>query len=336
VPRRRQWPQRFLAAFLLFTVTATSVAVAGAFFARTSLDTRTVEVGGALSPGDGPARNYLLVGSDSREGIVAESGDDGGFGEVGGKRSDTMMILRVDPGAGRAAILSLPRDLYVEIAGTGESNRLNAAYPKGPEVLIETIEQNFGIPIHNYLEVDFLGFKNLVDAVGGVTACFDRPTRDLNTGLIVTVPGCYELDGLTALQYTRSRYFETQGEDGEWRQDPTADIGRIQRQQAFMKEAIKQAVSVGLTDPSAIPEFTKIAKEDLLTDPDFDLVSFGAKMRGVDLDDIPSFTPPVDGDTVDGNSVLRLRAEEAAPLFALFSTGSLADLPPTEPPAEGG
>src|SRR3712207_5326049 len=128
---------------------------------------------------------------------------------------------------------------------------------RSPAVLIDTIQDNFGIPVHHYLEVDLVGFKHLVDAVGGVPTCFERPVKDDHTGLLVNEAGCFTLDGYTALQYARSRFLQTLGDDGEWHTDPTADLGRVARQQAFMKDALKQAVSVGLTDPAAVPELTR-------------------------------------------------------------------------------
>ena len=136
--------------------------------------------------------NYLLVGSDTREGADPNSADFGAIGNEGaapGRRSDTIMVLRFDPKTGAAAILSIPRDLWVPIAGTGESNRINSAYTKGNDVLIETVEQNLGIPINHFIDVDFYGFKDLVDALGGVTVYFDLPTRDKNTGLRIDAAG---------------------------------------------------------------------------------------------------------------------------------------------------
>lgn len=306
----------------LVVATTGATALVGGLLARQSLETRTVDTGDALAPDTGGATNYLVVGSDSREGIV----DDGSFGDVGGRRSDTMMVLRVDPAAGRAALLSLPRDLFVEIAGTDSSDRLNAAYPRGAGTLVETVEDNFGIPIHHYLEVDLVGFSHLVDAVGGVPTCFELPVRDEGSGLLILEPGCYDLDGATALQYARSRTLQTLV-DGEWQTDGSADLGRIARQQAFMKDALKQAVRVSLTHPTAVADLSAIVGQDLVADDGFALGRFGASMRDIDLDAIATFTPPVEDDQVGDRSVLRVRDDEAAPLFALFAEGSLAELP---------
>ena len=111
-----------------------------------------------------PAENYLLVGSDTRQGIDPDSEDFGVIGDasdVGGRRSDTIMVLRQEHNGG-AALMSLPRDLWVEIAGTGRSGRINSAYNEGPERLAATVTQALGIPVHHYVEVDFVGFKDII------------------------------------------------------------------------------------------------------------------------------------------------------------------------------
>ena len=185
-----------------------------------------------------------MIGSDSREGV---SGSDADFGAVGdtavvqGRRSDTIMILRQEKDGNGAALVSLPRDLWITIAGSGSQNRINAAYNDGPEVLAATITHELGIPINHVVDVDFLGFKDLVDAAGGAVVCFEYVTRDLNSGLDQQ-PGCNELDGVQALAYARSRNYE-EFRDGEWRKDPTADLGRIQRQQNFIASTVDATLS---------------------------------------------------------------------------------------------
>ena len=159
------------------------------------------------------------------------------------------MILRFDPKSGNAAILSIPRDLWVPIAGTTESNRINSAYTKGNDVLINTVEQNFGIPINHFIDVDFYGFKDLVDALGGVTVYFDLPTRDKNTGLRVTQPGCVTLNGIDALAYVRSRHF-SQEINGKWKEDQSSDFGRISRQQDFIRRAATKAFASANEQPA--------------------------------------------------------------------------------------
>ena len=111
-------------------------------------------------PAAGEAANYLLVGTDSREGIDPSDPDAGGFlGDTGCECTDTIMVLRVDPEEKQAYILSFPRDLYLPISGTGETARINTAHAHGAQTLIDTIQDNFDIPIHHYVEIDFVGLR---------------------------------------------------------------------------------------------------------------------------------------------------------------------------------
>ena len=194
-----------------------------------------VAVGSALSSG-GSGTNILLVGSDSRDVPGAAAIDGTPVEPIPiGERSDTMMVLRLD-GSG-AHVLSVPRDLIVTIAGTGKRDRVNTAYNKdlggGPVRLIETVKAGLGIPIQRYMEVDFATFAGVVDAIGGITINFPHPASDTVTGLDVKTAGPTKLNGTQALAYVRSRHY-TELINGKKVEDPTADLGRIMRQQAFL------------------------------------------------------------------------------------------------------
>ncbi|MDZ7733943.1 MAG: LCP family protein [Acidimicrobiia bacterium] len=162
-----------------------------------------VEVGDALSS-DGAGTDYLVVGSDTREGIDDDDPRAGAFlgSTVSGERTDTIMVLRTE--GDRSYLLSVPRDLWVTDAATGEQGRINAVYRSGPQALIRTVQQSVGIPIHHYLEIDFVSFAGLVDAVGGITIDFPHPARDERSGLFVPEAGPRTLDGGEALAYVRS------------------------------------------------------------------------------------------------------------------------------------
>ena len=199
-----------------------------------------VPVGQTLASG-GSGTNILLVGSDSRDlqGISSDAGDI--FGDATnqpptGQRSDTIMVLRLDSTG--AHTLSIPRDLIVNIAETGKRDRVNSAYNTdlggGPIRLIETVEQNLNIPIDRYMEVDFATFAGVVDSLGGIDIDFPHPAFDDNTGLNVAAAGTAHLDGEQALAYVRSRHYTEILENGSKHEDPTADLGRIKRQQAFL------------------------------------------------------------------------------------------------------
>jgi LCP family protein required for cell wall assembly len=198
---------------------------------------------GSVLDGGGSGTNVLIVGSDTRAGADPNAPDAGGIlGNATdrpppGQRSDTIMVLHL--GAGGNKMLSIPRDLIVTTADTGEKTRINASFNTdlggGPQRLIKTVKQNLGIPINRYMEVDFVTFAGLVDAVGGITIDFPYPAFDNNTGLDIKTAGPQKLNGEQALAYVRSRHYTEIKEDGKPHEDPTADLGRIQRQQVFLQ-----------------------------------------------------------------------------------------------------
>jgi LCP family protein required for cell wall assembly len=178
--RRRRTPVLWMLPIAALIAVVGAAGVLRAADRRTADVERLPELEGVLAdiPGDDvqyPAENFLLVGSDTRVGFDPDAGDAAVVGsqeDVAGRRSDTIMILRQERNGG-ASIMSIPRDLWVEIAGTGESQRINTAYNEGPERLAATVSGALGIPIHHYIEVDFQGFKNIVDEVGGIEICVD-------------------------------------------------------------------------------------------------------------------------------------------------------------------
>ena len=244
--RPRTWSQRavLVVGIVLVLAAVGSAAVAGYVGFRFGQIDRVDDLVLPVAVGD--PSNYLIVGTDSRDGLDPTDPDSGGFlGDAGCDCTDTIMVLRLDPKAGTANILSFPRDLYIPIAGTGKTSRINTAHAKGVQVLIDTIQQNFAISINHYVEIDFVGFEELVDAVGGVPMWFDSPVRDANTGLSIPSAECQVLDGENARRFVRSRYLEYQDADGDWQPDGTADLGRITRQQIFIRRAIAKAVGRG-------------------------------------------------------------------------------------------
>jgi LCP family protein required for cell wall assembly len=280
-----------------------------------------------VEPNTDPAEpaNFLLIGSDTRE-FVESAEEEEAFGDPEtetGQRSDTIMIVHVDPEAQTGLLVSFPRDLVVDIPGIGEE-KINAAFNNGPQAVIDTIEHNFDIPIHHYLEIDFASFQGIVDAVGGVPVYLPAPARDEQTGFEITgyfnfQPGCYELDGRLALGYVRSRSFELYV-DGEWQLDGSADIGRIVRQQNFMRRLAAEAVATALSNPLKANSIADESLAQLTADEGLgrdDVNKLINAFRNVDPSDedgsIQMVTVPyVD----DGNgSTLSINEELAAPLF---------------------
>jgi LCP family protein required for cell wall assembly len=179
---------------------------------------------------DQPGRTFLLVGSDSREGLSKAEQKKLGTGSTAGKRTDTIMIVHVPPD-GKPALISLPRDSYVPIPDHGQ-NKINAAYSfGGPELLVQTVEQNTGLRLDGYAEIGFGGFVSIVDAVGGVRMCLPSAISDRDSHLNLK-KGCQTLDGVNALGYVRMR-----------KADPRGDLGRVERQRAVLGAVAKKAAT---------------------------------------------------------------------------------------------
>lgn len=180
-------------------------------------------------PDSQPGSTYLLVGSDSREGLSAEERQDLGTGKAEGRRTDTIMLLHT--GAGPNLLLSIPRDSIVDVPGYG-TNKINAAYAfGGPELLVETLESESGVRIDNYVEIGFGGFVSVVDAVGDIEICPEEAMEDPLAKLDVK-KGCQDADGKTALGYARSRKVSTLG-----------DIDRARRQREVVSAVGSKAAS---------------------------------------------------------------------------------------------
>lgn len=304
-------PPRRLAMLLLSIGLVAVVSSVGVVVAANRQVARIQRIPGLASVLSAPSdnvENFLLVGSDSREGIDPNSPDYGGIGnttDVQGHRSDTIMVLRRDKAGGPASLLSIPRDLWVEIAGTGKKSRINSAYQAGPATLIQTVQTALGIPIHHYVEIDFQGFKSLVDAIGGVQVCFDAPARDEHTGLFIAEPGCYVLDGVQGLAYARSRYYETYIND-QWVRDGTSDLGRIKRQQHFINTALQAAVAKVKGNPLHTGDIFAASTGAVRIDDQLDVLATAVLMRGAVASGLVPYSLPVVGKTIGGNAVLLL------------------------------
>lgn len=226
--RRRTW---VLAALGTIFVIPTLVFVFVAH--RSWSDVERVELAATFQSLGHTGTNYLIVGTDSRDGVAADAENaDVIFGEgVAGERTDTIAVLRVVDGT--VSLLAIPRDLYLPL-GEGRTGRINAAFARGgPAALVATVHRELGIGLDHYLEVDLAGFLGLVDALGGVTIDFAHPAFDTRSGLAIDQAGPQRLDGTQALAYVRSRRY-TERIDGALVTDPTSDLGRVVRQQRFL------------------------------------------------------------------------------------------------------
>jgi LCP family protein required for cell wall assembly len=274
------------------------------------------------------AKNFLLTGSDN--GACPDKGDGtaGGIGdrESFGERSDTIMVLRVDPTINDVAVLSFPRDLWVNIAGTTRQARINSAFDsKDPNRLIRTIDDNFGVPIDHYVNVNLCAFKEIVDSVGGVKIPFSYRTKDEKVGFREVGPGCIELRGSQALAYVRSRtgyrYYDEAKQ--KWLSDPTGDIGRINRQQDFLRRSMQRALDRGTTNPATANALLNVALNRVITDDRLtprDLLSLAQAMRNLDTSGVSSYTVEWSMRRIGGESVLIpvTDTESMQAIFAVF------------------
>ncbi|MCX4685850.1 LCP family protein [Kitasatospora purpeofusca] len=242
---RRRWPRR-LAAGIAFSVLVTSCGGWAVLHGIGSIDRVDAFSNDRARPADDGSTTFLVVGTDERDGIPEKTLKT--VLHAGGESchcTDTMMIVQLSGDGSRAGVISIPRDSYVDIpahrdpatrrtvpAGKG---KINAAFGMGgPQLTVATVEQNTGLRIDHYLQVDFAGFVSAVDAVGGVRVCTARPLKDEYSGLDLPA-GTSTLDGAGALKYVRARHV-----------DGSSDLGRMHRQQKLVAQLLHQVTSGGV------------------------------------------------------------------------------------------
>ncbi len=277
------------------------------FHAAASLDKIPASSNVALA--DTAGTNWLLVGSDSREGLTKAERKELHTGkDEGSQRTDTIMVIHIDD-SGKPTLVSLPRDSYItipaHIALDGSSvedrkNKINTAYGKGgAPLLVETVERNTGLHIDHYMEVGFKGIRDITDAVGGVNMCVPADVTDENSGLNL-LAGCQELDGKNALAYVRMRYA-----------DPKGDLGRIERQQQFLSSVMKKvATPAVLLNPISMWKLVDAGTGSVNVgdgDSVMDISSLARAMRALSNGNGTLTTVPVsetDANTAAGSSVI--------------------------------
>ncbi|MFE0458247.1 LCP family protein [Kitasatospora sp. NPDC058965] len=283
-------------------------------------------------PKAGKGTNWLIVGSDSRNGLSDAQKQDLHTGSDDGKRSDSMMVLHI--GDHGNTLMSIPRDSWVPIpahldtAGTGKtipgtSSKINAAFNNGGgELLARTVEQNTGIHIDHYAEVGFAGFVGIVDAVGGVHMCIDKDIQDKDSGLNLKA-GCQTLNGQQSLAFVRQRH-----------QMADQDLGRMRNQQKFLSALAHQAATPGtLLDPFTLYPLIGSGLDTLIVDKDAgltDLAGLFDAMRSVSSGDGKSLTVPIgnaDYRTPTGESAVKWDPAKAKQVFdAIQNDTAVPDL----------
>ena len=282
------------------------------------------DVQDVLDQPTGDSLTFLIVGSDSRQGLE----DLTNFGSAGGARGDVIMLARVDGRSSAIQLLSIPRDLWVDIPGHGE-DRVNAAYAfGGPRLMVETIQANLGVEINHYAEIDFVGFMALVDQVGGVEIAFPFDARDRQSGLDVKA-GSQVLDGEMALAYARSRKYQ-ELRNGSWVSVEANDIGRTARQQEVVAAILRK-----LVQPSSIAEAGQMVEtfsRHLTIDSRLaqaNAASLAWDFRGVLTGELDGATLPVVDRSINGKSVVVAVEPAASEMIANFKRGvMLSERPP--------
>lgn len=273
--------------------------------------------------GDRPAKevdealNILILGSDSRDPDSDE--------EAGSWRTDTLILLHVPASHDKAYLISIPRDLYVYVpqsstnADYGDKKaKINASFAWGGlPLVVETIETYTGVLIDNVMLIDFSGFEQVTDALGGVDMYIEQDITSIHSPYRTFTEGTMHLDGAAALDYVRQRYQFAEG-----------DFARMRHQQEFMKALMEQAVSSGtLTDLSKLNDFLQAVADSMTVDEDFSLTDMAMEFRNIRSDDlIFTVSPHLGSQTVNGESVVMPDEEAATALYEAVKEDKVASI----------
>lgn len=284
---------------------------------------QSVDAGTAGRIGSRGTLNILLVGVDKRDNLTRRQQNLLHLGREPGERTDTMMLIHLSEDHDKVTVVSLPRDTWIEIPGKG-THKINSAYQLGgPKLTVKTVEQATGLRIDHYIEVNVLGFIDVVDSLGGVTVCTPVPIDDPKTRLTMQ-PGTHNLDGVNALAYARTRA------------TARSDLDRIDRQQQVVSALLDKAISGGtLANPARLAGLVDstlkaIAVDKALAD---NLLGLADRLKGVSTDDVTFTTVPladVNYRTPTGESAVLWDRSAAQELFQRIAK----DEPLIEPSAK--
>jgi LCP family protein required for cell wall assembly len=251
--------------------------------------------------------NILLVGSTDRCALKKQYIGYGICNQgVDGINSDVVMILHLNPNTKTVSILSIPRDLFIPNARIEGANKIDAALYQGPTQLVAAIQEDFGIPIQHYVELNFDSFANVVDALGGINMYFPEPVYDPDSDLDERVVGCHHLNGFHALQVVRARHLVHKGPNvtspnpANWTPEGQSDLARIRRDHEFLRVLATAVAKKGLGNPLSDRDIITGVAPDLTVDSGLSashMLNLVLTYHSVNVDAAPQLTLPVAEDT---------------------------------------
>jgi len=252
--------------------------------------------------------NVLLAGVDLRTGLTPAQQRELHVGRTPTFNSDTLMLVHIAASRSSVTVVSLPRDSWVLIPGHG-MNKINAAFGLGgPRLTVATVENATGLTINDFIEVNFLGFVKVIDALGGVNICLPQAVDDPDSGLRLNA-GVHHVDGVTALKYARDRHSFA-----------ASDLARITNQQSLLSSLLKEAASSGsLANPLRLSRFLSAALGAIKVDRNLDLTALADQLRGITPAEVRFLTVPLANTnylTPTGESAVQWNGEAAGKLFA--------------------
>jgi len=271
---------------------------------------------------DGPL-NVLLAGVDVRSGLTRAQQLELHVGSDVSDNSDTLMLIHISADRSRVTVVSLPRDSWVSIPGHG-MNKINAAFGLGgPQLTVATVEQATGLTINDFIEVNFLGFVKVIDALGGVNICLPQAVDDPYSGLRLSA-GIHHVSGVTALKYARDRHSFA-----------TSDLARITNQQRLLSSLLQEVVSSGtLANPLRLSRFVAAALGAVKVDQNLNLTALAGQLRGITPAGVHFLTVPLGNTSYqapDGELAVLWDSAKAGRLFAALQ----ADQPVSGQPISG-
>jgi LCP family protein required for cell wall assembly len=319
LPEKRRWPRRgrkrrlswrgkLLVAFLVVVVLVGAVVGSEVgFLAYSSHEIKTVVVPPLVPPATkGPdvgVQTFLLMGSTSRCALTKQNPVFGTCaGGITGVNSDVIILLRADQRTHSISVLSIPRDLVLYNVRPGDQfYKVDAALYDGPSQVVDVIEQDFGIPVNHFVELNFDTFQNVVNALGGIYMYFPYAETDSYSSLDIKTPGCHHLGGFEALAVVRARHLSYL-DNGQWEYDGSGDLGRIIRVHEFLRVLASTLQKRGLDNPLTDDALISAIAPQLTVDSKLsirDMVNLVVAFHSANVGAAPEATLPTIEDSQD-------------------------------------